>query len=167
MPLFLLFILIPVVELTVFLKVSGSIGVFWTVMMVLFTAMVGVTLLRRQGLATLMRAGQKMQAGQLPAQELAEGFLLALGGALLITPGFVTDSIGFSLLVPMVRQMLVGSVIKMIQGRMVSGASNVGQFGQGFEQKPTRSSEREASRTQHNSRQSGQTIEGEFKREDD
>lgn len=160
MPLFLIFIVIPIIELTVILQVSGAIGVLWTVLLILMTAMIGVTLLRQQGLATLMRAGQKMQQGQLPAQELAEGFLLALAGALLLTPGFVTDALGFSLLVPSVRKVLVKSVIKLLQPRMMSNMG--GGFSQTFEQKTYTGT----SRDETGRRQQETIIEGEFKRED-
>ena len=108
MPLLFIFILVPMIELAVLIKVGSHIGVLWTLALIFLTAIIGVTLLRAQGLATLMRAGQRLQEGQLPAQELAEGFLLALAGALLITPGFVTDAIGFTLLLPGVRGHFAG-----------------------------------------------------------
>ena len=98
MPLLIIFIIIPLIELAVILKVNSFIGIGWTLGLILITAFVGVRLLRQQGISTLLRANQKMQQGQMPAQEMAEGFLLALAGALLLTPGFVTDAAGFILL---------------------------------------------------------------------
>jgi UPF0716 protein FxsA len=74
-----------------------------TVGLILLTAVIGATLLRKQGLQTLMRANQRLQAGEIPAVEMFQGFMLALGGAFLLTPGFVTDTFGFALLVPSVR----------------------------------------------------------------
>jgi len=71
-----------------------------TIGLVMLTAVVGVALLKRQGIATLTRGVQRAQQGQMPATEMAEGILLAVAGALLITPGFVTDFVGFTLLFP-------------------------------------------------------------------
>jgi UPF0716 protein FxsA len=123
MPLLLIFIIIPLIELAVILKVNSFIGIGWTLGLIIITAFVGVKLLRQQGISTLLRANQKMQQGQMPAQEMAEGFLLALAGALLLTPGFVTDAAGFILLVPATRKALVHKVMAFIAPRMMSGAS--------------------------------------------
>ncbi len=82
------------------IEVGGYIGTLPTVALVMLTAVIGVALLRVQGLATLTRGLARLQQGQLPAQELAEGLLLAVAGALLLTPGFVTDAAGFLLLFP-------------------------------------------------------------------
>lgn len=123
MPLLIIFIIIPLIELAVILKVNSFIGIGWTLGLIILTAIVGVKLLRQQGISTLLRANQKMQQGQLPAQELAEGFLLALAGALLLTPGFVTDAVGFTLLVPATRKMLVHKVIAFITPRMMTNSS--------------------------------------------
>jgi len=123
MPLLVFFIIIPLIELAVILKVNSFIGIGWTLALIVITAFIGVRLLRLQGLSTLLRANQKMQQGQLPAQELAEGFLLALAGAMLLTPGFVTDTAGFLLLVPSMRKALVQSVIKFMSPRMMAGGS--------------------------------------------
>ncbi|MEH6449474.1 MAG: FxsA family protein [Oleispira sp.] len=123
MPLLLIFIVIPLIELAVILKVNGFIGIGWTLGLIIITAFVGVRLLKQQGISTLLRANQKMQQGQIPAQELAEGFLLALAGALLLTPGFVTDAFGFILLVPFTRKALVHKVIAFIAPRMMTNSS--------------------------------------------
>jgi UPF0716 protein FxsA len=123
MPLFIVFIIIPLIELAVILKVNSYIGIGWTLSLIIITAFIGVKLLRRQGISTLLRANQKMQQGQIPAQELAEGFLLALAGAFLLTPGFVTDASGFLLLIPATRQALVHKVIAFITPRMMTASS--------------------------------------------
>lgn len=121
MPLLVLFIIIPLIELAVILKVNSFIGIAWTLGLIIITAFVGVRLLRLQGISTLLRANQKMQQGKIPAQELAEGFLLALAGAMLLTPGFLTDAFGFFLLIPATRKLLVHRVIKFISPRMMTG----------------------------------------------
>jgi len=105
--LFLLFIIIPIIEITVLIQVGQAIGAWYTVGLVLLSAFIGVNMLRHQGLSTLMRAQQRMDQGEVPGQEMAEGILLAVGGVLLVTPGFVTDVIGFSCLIPGVRRALI------------------------------------------------------------
>lgn len=108
--LFLLLVVTPVIELWLILKVGSAIGTGWTIFLILFTAVVGAAMLRKQGFSTLFRARQKMDEGQIPAKEIAEGLMLAISGALMLTPGFVTDTIGFSLLIPLVRSKLIESV---------------------------------------------------------
>ena len=105
------------------LKAGGYFGALITIGAVMFTAVVGVALLRRQGLATLTRGQQKLAAGQLPASEMAEGLLLAVAGPLLLTPGFITDAAGFALLVPAVRRVFAASLASRFQ---VVGAGSVG-----------------------------------------
>lgn len=146
MPLFIIFILVPVIELAVLIKVGGVIGVWWTILLIIITAVVGVNLLRAQGLSTLMRAGEKMQQGDLPVQELAEGFLLALSGAMLLTPGFLTDLSGFVLLLPGIRGQLAQSVIGLLQPGAISNTSRV--------------------RRDNDASDSEDVIDGEYRRED-
>lgn len=107
-----LFIIMPIVEMWVLIQVGGLIGAMPTIALVLLTAMIGLHLLKQQGVSTLMRANQKMAEGGLPAQEMAEGILLAIGGALLLTPGFFTDAIGFYCLIPVTRKLLVKQLLK-------------------------------------------------------
>ena len=123
--LFLLFIVVPILEMALLIKVGQWLGVLPTIALVLLTAIVGVTLLKWQGVSTLLRARQKMQAGDIPAEEMFEGIFLAVGGALLLTPGFFTDAIGFACLLPMVRRRLVRYMIRrgiLVAGSQVYGA---------------------------------------------
>ncbi|MCB1614531.1 MAG: FxsA family protein [Pseudomonadales bacterium] len=105
--LFLAFLLIPVIEMWLLITVGSVIGAWPTIGLVLLTAIIGVALLRQQGVATLFRVNQKMAAGELPAGEIAEGLFLAIGGALLLTPGFFTDFLGFACLIPVSRRCMV------------------------------------------------------------
>ena len=133
--LFLLFIAVPIVEMVVLIQVVQQIGALLTIALVLLTAFIGINLLRHQGLATLNRASWRIQSGQIPAQEMLEGILLAVGGALLLTPGFVTDGIGFLLLVPFTRHFFSASLMgrfKAFSGANVAGGvfgSGAGGFG--------------------------------------
>ncbi|MFI2811518.1 MULTISPECIES: FxsA family protein [Microbulbifer] len=113
-PLLLLFIVVPIIEMWLLITVGQQIGALPTIGLVLLTAVVGLAMLRRQGLSTVMRAQQKMQAGELPAREMAEGIFLAVGGALLLTPGFFTDALGFACLVPGLRQLLLGRFLNRV-----------------------------------------------------
>lgn len=109
--LFLLFIIVPIIEITVLINVGEAIGAWNTIGLVLLSAFIGVNMLRHQGLSTLMRAQQRAEMGEIPGQEMVEGIVLAVGGALLITPGFVTDVIGFSCLLPWTRQTFAKSLL--------------------------------------------------------
>jgi len=101
------FLIIPIIEVYILIQVGSVIGAGWTILLVVLTAVIGVKLLRQQGISTLMRANQAMSQGQIPAMEMMEGLLLAVGGALLITPGFFTDMIGFLCLLPFTRQLII------------------------------------------------------------
>ena len=113
--LLLLFIVMPVVEMWLLITVGGQIGAMATIGLVLLTAVVGAKLLREQGFETLWRGQSKLAEGQLPAQEIVEGIILAVSGALLLTPGFLTDAIGFAGLIPPIRVVVVGRLLsKMV-----------------------------------------------------
>ncbi|NWO04444.1 MAG: FxsA family protein [Alteromonadaceae bacterium] len=130
---FFLFIVMPIAEMAVLIKVGGMIGVFNTIGLVLLTAVVGAWLLRQQGLATLLRANQRLNSGELPAREVAEGLVLAVGGALLLTPGFITDTVGFLCLIPGSRHWLAAQALKRmtVAGGSQSFHFQAGSFRQG------------------------------------
>jgi UPF0716 protein FxsA len=98
-----LFLAVPVMEITVFILVGSQIGVLPTILLVLLTAAAGATLLRIQGFGVLSRIRAQMDAGMLPGRELGNGAMILAAGVLLLTPGFVTDTIGLLLFVPQVR----------------------------------------------------------------
>ena len=123
MPLFLLFIFVPLIEIYLLIKVGGIIGAFPTVLVVVSTAIAGTWLLKQQGLATLMRFQTSAAQGRMPAQEMAEGLALAFGGALLLTPGFVTDIIGFLCLIPFTRKGIVHWLMSRMKLKVMSGMS--------------------------------------------
>ncbi|MGA8260142.1 MAG: FxsA family protein [Arenicellales bacterium] len=110
--LLLTFLLIPLLEIYLLLKVGGVIGVGWTIFAVVFTAVLGASLVRRQGFATLNRIRGQLGRGELPATELLEGVVLLIAGALLLTPGFFTDTLGFLCLVPPVRRAVIRYVVR-------------------------------------------------------
>lgn len=105
--LLLLFIIVPILEIYLLITVGSFIGVLPTVLLVILTAIVGTYLLRAQGLATLQKMQETLLRGQIPAFALLEGILILIGGALLLTPGFFTDAVGFVCLIPFLRNYLV------------------------------------------------------------
>ena len=109
-PFLLLFVLFPVLELFVFVKVSGAIGFFPALLLVILGSMLGVFVLRIAGLATALRARESLNRGELPAQTMLEGLMLALAGGLLILPGFVTDVLGLIMLLPLSRRLVANKM---------------------------------------------------------
>ena len=102
----LLFIGVPVIEIATFIQVGDIIGLWPTIAIVILTAFIGTALLRQQGISTLMRAQSAMNEGRMPAEELFDGVCLLLAGAFLLTPGFITDCIGFLLFFPPFRSLI-------------------------------------------------------------
>ena len=92
---FLVFIIIPILEISIFITVGSNIGVLNTIAIILITALVGIFLVRRRGLSLLFNARQNMSEGIMPTEEIKGGIFLLISGLLLITPGFFTDFIGF------------------------------------------------------------------------
>ena len=117
--LLLLFTTVPLVELAVLLWIGRHIGVLPTVLLIFLTGVLGATLARHQGLTAWQRLQAALAAGRLPGRELVEGFLILLAGAVLLTPGVLTDAAGFLLLVPPVRRWIVRQARARLQGRMV------------------------------------------------
>ena len=113
--LFILFVLIPIIEMWLLIEVGSHIGAFNTIGLVLLTAFIGVILLRRQGISTLLRARQRLDQGQIPAREMVDGLFLGIAGALLLTPGFFTDTMGFICLVPGARTLIISFFFRHIQ----------------------------------------------------
>ena len=103
LPLFLLFILMPLLELWLLFQLSGVFEFWTTIAVVLLTGMVGAWLAKMQGWATMFRIQSQMRAGKMPAEAMGDGVMILVAGVLLITPGVLTDVFGLSLLLPPVR----------------------------------------------------------------
>lgn len=102
----IVFIAIPLAEIATFMQVGEIIGTPATLLLSLITAIIGGYLVKQQGMHTLIKAQKQLSAGQMPVQELFDGICLIAAGAMMITPGFVTDTVGFLLLIPSVRIIL-------------------------------------------------------------
>jgi len=115
--LLLLFITVPLLELWVLIEVGNGIGGFSTVALCLLTAALGGLLIRRQGISTLIDAQKRMAHGEVPVDHGFHGLMIAFSGILLFVPGFITDVLGFLLLVPPVRQLLINKFITVPRRR--------------------------------------------------
>ncbi len=152
----LLFIIIPIFEIYLLIQVGGLIGAMPTVILIIFTAFIGVSLLKQQGLSTLARVQSTLAQGQIPAIEILEGIALLVGGALLLTPGFFTDILGFLALIPPLRRGIIAALID----KGITFAPSVN--GQGFQF--DNQNEHTFSQQSHQQRR---TIEGEYTKGDE
>ena len=134
------FIVLPILEMYILIEVGSFIGALNTIGLVLLTALLGLILLRQQGFRTLLNARNKLMQAELPTEEIVTGIFLAVGGALLLTPGFVTDFIGFMCLLPFTRRLLMSQI--------ATSFFNVSEFSEQKEQKQ------------------GNWIEGEYKKDE-
>ena len=126
----LIIIIISIIEISIFLQAGQLIGFWPTVGMILITAMIGSVLLRHQGLTTLLNVRESINAGKLPIRELLDGLCLLAAGALLITPGFITDGIGLILFLPTIRDVIrtiIGNHFKTRETMKLHTQSDFGQ----------------------------------------
>lgn len=144
----LLFIVVPLIEAYLFIKIGSMIGALATIGLVILTAVIGSTLVRAQGLLTLQKIRQAMEQRRVPALELIDGGVLLMAGLLLITPGFLTDSIGFLCMIPPLRHLIARYLLaRWARGR---GGGPPGSSGGADPRSP----------------RGGHTIEGEYQRDD-
>ena len=119
--LFILFLIIPLIEIAILIEIGRFFGAAYTIALVIGTAALGAALFRQQGLSTLAKVQMSMQQGDLPATELIEGLMLLIAGALLLTPGFFTDVFGFLVLIPPLRNKIAQSLlINFLQSHIVN-----------------------------------------------
>lgn len=116
--LLILFITIPVVELILFMTIGRQIGIFPTFGIILVTGVLGAWLTRVQGMRTLIRYQQAISEGRLPHEEVMDGLMILVAGAVLLTPGFLTDAVGFLILMPAVREVLRKWLVKYLKGKI-------------------------------------------------
>ena len=114
-----LFIVVPLAELYVILKVGDAIGALWTILLLAADSVLGSLLLRAQGRSVWRRFNENMAAGRVPHRELIDGVLIVFGGAFLITPGFLTDIVGLLLLLPPTRSVIRRVVARRLGRRVV------------------------------------------------
>jgi len=132
LPLVLLFVAIPIVEIYVIIQVGEAIGALWTIALLVADSIIGCVLMRAQGRASWRRFNDAIGAGRVPGREVVDGALVIFGGALLLTPGFVTDIFGLAFLLPPTRAVIRRLLVRRFAGRIrVSGPPRGG--GRGFD----------------------------------
>jgi UPF0716 protein FxsA len=119
LPLVLLFIVVPIAELAVIIQVGQVIGVWWTIGLLIADSILGAVLMRAQGRAAWRRFNEAVRDGRVPAREVLDGALVIFGGALLLTPGFITDILGIVLLIPPARAVMRHILARRLTHRMV------------------------------------------------
>lgn len=130
--LLLLFIVVPAVELGLLIQVGMYLGTLPTIGLIVFTGVLGAYLARMQGLSVLARAQEQMNRGELPAGSLADGVMILVAGALLMTPGILTDLFGFTLLVPAFRSVVKDVALARIKKAVDENRMHVHVSGMGF-----------------------------------
>ncbi len=155
MKILLLFLAMPLIEVATFVKVGGMIGAPWTIILTVGTAFLGAFLVKTQGIRTLLSVKEQLAQGQMPAAAMVEGIILLVCGALLLTPGFVSDTVGFLGLIPVVR----AAIAKKIVTNVIK--TNLGAHSP-FQQNTFTGS---ATVESANKNSDGTTIEGQFTRD--
>jgi UPF0716 protein FxsA len=122
--LLVLFIVVPIAELAVIIQIGQAIGVLPTIALLIVDSVLGTLLMRAQGRAAWRRFSEAVQTGRPPAREVLDGALVLLGGALLLTPGFLTDILGLALLLPPSRAVVRGVLARRLLRRMTSSLTS-------------------------------------------
>jgi UPF0716 protein FxsA len=126
--LFLLFTVVPAIELYLIIKVGSVIGALNTIFIIVFTGILGAYYAREQGFRVVSNIQRKMQQGAVPGDDLVNGAMLLVGGAFLITPGFLTDFAGFSLIFPLTREAIKVGVKRYLEKRVRQGEVKVYRY---------------------------------------
>lgn len=143
----IVFILFPIAEMMLLIEIGSQIGTLITIGMVFLTAIIGVNLIRKQGAQTMLRAQDKIRQGAVPANEMLEGLMLGFAGVCLLVPGFVSDTIGALLLLPVFRKSIAAIFLVKFISSKVNMHAAWNRNGSAFKQE-------------------GDTFEGEFTNED-
>jgi len=126
--LFFLFTLIPVIELALLIEIGSKIGILNTVVIVILTAIIGAYMVRREGTGVMYRLQKNMQEGVFPGEEMINGAMILVAGALLLTPGFFTDVMGFLMVIPVSRSYISNWIKKYIEKKMSNNEIHINRF---------------------------------------
>jgi len=162
--LLIIFTATSLIELAVLIEVSQYIGTWGTILLVIITAFVGTSILQRQGLNTLAGINQSLAQGVAPVEPLVEGLLLVIAGAFLLTPGIITDSIGFLLFVPPLRRLIAHWALRKFLTVATVHVRRSGHDGSQRHQQQWSHPDRQGQRPQ--SRRGGDIIDAEYERVD-
>lgn len=117
--LFVLFVVVPLLELYVLIQVGQVIGAWWTILLLVLDSILGTWLIRREGGRALAALRTALESGRMPARELADGALLLMGGTLMLSPGFVTDVFGILLILPITRPLFRKVLTRVVAARLI------------------------------------------------
>lgn len=120
-PLFFIFIIVPIIEISLLIEVGSRIGTANTIMILLLTALIGIYMVKLVGLGVMRRMQQNMNEGVSPAEEMVNGMMLLLAGVLFIIPGFFTDAVGLLMVIPFSRNLIKKIARRMIEKKVSSG----------------------------------------------
>jgi UPF0716 protein FxsA len=118
--LLLLFLIVPVVELVLLIKIGSIIGLLNTILLVISTAIVGAYLVKTEGLNVMQRFQGNLGQGVFPAEEIFDGAMILVAGALLVTPGVITDIVGFALVIPPTRAVIKKFIRRFVEKKIVT-----------------------------------------------
>lgn len=118
-------LILPAMEVGILVWAGGQIGPWWVVLFILATGVAGTLLARQQGTEAIRRAKQGMAYGEAPQEEILDGICILVGSALLLTPGFITDGLGFLLLLPPTRKPIKKWMVRMLRDMMEKGTISI------------------------------------------
>ncbi|HET8792137.1 MAG TPA: FxsA family protein [Modicisalibacter sp.] len=163
MPLLAIFTLFALLDFIVLFAIGSEIGLLTTLLLIVATGFVGLHLVRREGVATLRRAQQRLAQGEIPSDELMTGAALIFGGALLISPGFLSDTLGLLCLLPVSRRLLGRLLVRLpFKIRGFSASSHYRHGADGWNQQSRNDSENQRDEAFEQEPKSGTPIEGDF-----
>ncbi len=128
----LLFLVVPIVEIYIIIQVGAAVGGWNAIALIILVSIVGAWMVRREGLSLIGRIQSQLNEGSLPTKELVDGLLVAMAGALMLTPGFLTDAVGLLCLFPPSRAIIRTVLIARFAGKVQVAGSGFGGFGSGF-----------------------------------
>ena len=164
----LILVLLPAVEITLFIQLGGAIGAGWTLLLILTTAAIGLSAMRQQGMATLAQAQLAQAEGRQPVAEMGNGLLILMAGLLLLIPGFLTDALGLMLLWPFGRRLMIGTMLAFVLPALLASLSRRAQAAQtGAQTGPDTGPNASPETPRNGSRNGPKTIEGDFTVNDD
>jgi UPF0716 protein FxsA len=131
-----LFVIVPLVEIYLVIQAGQTIGVGWTVLILVLDSLLGAALLKREGSAAWRALREALSSYRMPARELADGVLVLVGGTLLLTPGFVTDAVGFFFILPFTRPLARRALTAFITRKFLGGPGGPATSGSGKRQRP-------------------------------
>jgi UPF0716 protein FxsA len=119
--LLLALLILPACEIGVFIWIGGKIGPWWVVLLILFTGIIGITIAKMQGSQTLQKAKQSMNHGHIPTEHMMDGICIFIGAVFLLSPGFITDTIGLTLVLPIMRRPLKRVLYRLMKRKINNG----------------------------------------------